>query len=183
MVAAMHKLWLRLQRYPASSSISRHYLRRFLTFARIKRESALAWFSLLTDCRSNHSFDPVHRDMDKMFASARGSRFRSEPLIVLLLLSMFALSLHVQLAKFDNFHTFAGTHILHGDLRPDGDAAGQIFADVPRVATAALAAILFRLIAALPSLISGSVLPSSEPSAREFLNYLALFVRPPPLLS
>jgi hypothetical protein len=94
--------------------------------------------------------------MDKMFASAR---FRSEPLIVLLLLSMFALSLRVQLAKFDNFHTFAGTHILHGDLRPDGDAAGQIFANVPRVAAAALAAILFRLIAAPSSLISGSVSP------------------------
>jgi hypothetical protein len=102
---------------------------------------------------------------------------------VLLLLSMFALSLRVQLAKFDHFHTFAGTHILHGDLRPDGDGAGQIFSNVPRVAAAALTAILFRLIAAPSSLISGSVLPSSVPSAREFLNYLALFVRPPPLLS
>src|ERR1700677_2008757 len=157
MVAAMHKLWLRLQRYPASSSISRHYLRRFLTFARIKRESALAWFSLLTDCRSNHSFDPVHRDMDKMFASARGSRFRSEPLIVLLLLSMFALSLHVQLAKFDNFHTFAGTHILHGDLRPDGDAAGQIFADVPRVAGGGAGAAIFFFFTFPSPLLSRSV--------------------------
>jgi hypothetical protein len=121
--------------------------------------------------------------MGKTLASARGSRFRLEPFILLLALFTFALSLHVQLAKLGNLSTFSGKHVLHGDLRPNGDQPGQVFADVPGAAALALPVNVFPYIPALSPLISGSVLPSSEPSVREFLNYLALFVRPPPILS
>jgi hypothetical protein len=95
---------------------------------------------------------------------------------------MFALSLHVQLAKLDNLSTSPGKHILHGDLRPNGDKPGQVFADVPGTAALALAANLLPHISELSQLVSGFDLPSSEPSVRELLNYLALFVRPPPVL-
>jgi hypothetical protein len=122
--------------------------------------------------------------MDKRAASARGSLFRLEPFIVLLLLvSTFALSVHVQLAKCDNLSTLPGKHILHGDLRPNGDKPGQSVADVHCATVLALIVHLLPQISAPSRLISGSVLPSSEPSIREFLNYLALFVRPPPVFS
>jgi hypothetical protein len=121
--------------------------------------------------------------MDKRAASARGSRFRLEPFIVLLLLSTFALSLHVQLAKYDSLSTFPAKHILHGDLRPNGDQPGQSFADVHGATALALIVSLLPQISAPSRLISGCALPSSEPSIREFLDYLALFVRPPPVLS
>jgi hypothetical protein len=122
--------------------------------------------------------------MDKTSASARGSRFRLEPVIVLLLLSTFALSLHVQLAKYDNLSTFPATkHILHGDLRPNGDKPGRSFADVHGATALALIVNLLSDKSTPSRLMSGSVLPTSEPSIREFLDYLALFVRPPPILS
>ena len=138
---------------------------------------------LLTDHRCGLSFDPVVRDLSTSSLSQRCSRFRSEPFVALLLLFTLALSLHLQLARYDNFAAFPARHVLHGDLRPDGDHAGQVFAEADRVATApALAIALLTLITALSRLISSSVLPSSEPSVREFLNYLAVLVRPPPLL-
>jgi hypothetical protein len=121
--------------------------------------------------------------MDKTSRSARSSRFRLEPFIVLLLLFTFALSLHVQLAKYDNLSTFPGKHILHGDLRPNGDKPGLASAALCGAAVLALIVNLSPQLSAPSRLISDSVLPSSESSIREFLNYLALFVRPPPVFS
>jgi hypothetical protein len=45
----------------------------------------------------------------------------------------------------------------------------------------ALAVNLLAHTTAPPRLVASSALPSAEPSLREFLNYLVLFVRPPPL--
>lgn len=118
--------------------------------------------------------------MNKSPGSARGSRFRLEPFIALLLLTTFALSLHVQLAKYHNLSTFPGKHILHGDLRPNSDQSRWGIADVLEAAALEMVANLLPHISALSRLISGSVLPFSEPSVREFLSYLALFVCPPP---
>jgi hypothetical protein len=46
----------------------------------------------------------------------------------LLLFSAVALTLHVQSARYRQSLAFAGGHILHGDLRPDTDAAAKILA-------------------------------------------------------
>jgi hypothetical protein len=85
----------------------------------------LTAIALLTDYRCSRSFDRVRREMDKTSASATGSRFRLEPFIALLLLFMFALSLHVQLAKIDNLSTLPGKHILHGISDPTVTSLGK----------------------------------------------------------
>lgn len=119
--------------------------------------------------------------MNRALASAGGRRFRSAPFLVLLLVSTFALSLHVQLAKYDKLAAFPGSHILHGDLIPDGDKPAQVFTGVPEMPVLALIANLLGI--SLPRVNLDSVLLSDETSVREFLNYLALFVRPPPVLA
>ena len=63
--------------------------------------------------------------MDKTSASARGSRFRLEPFIALLLLFMFALSLHVQLAKIDDLSTSRGSTYCTGNSDPTVTSLGK----------------------------------------------------------
>lgn len=120
--------------------------------------------------------------MDRPLAPAGGSRFRLAPFILFLLLSTFALSLHVQLGRYDHLSSFSGKHILHGDLRPNGDKPVQNFAEAHGATVSALAVSVSPHISSLSRLISNTALPSSETSVRKLLSYLALFVRPPPIL-
>ncbi|MGD0118065.1 MAG: hypothetical protein ABSD30_08380 [Candidatus Binatus sp.] len=115
--------------------------------------------------------------------SASGARFRLKFFVALMLLFTFSLSLRVQLAKYDQLFTFPAKHVLHGDLQPGSDKSGRIFADVHDASALALAVNRGLHTATAPHQhISGSVGPFAEPAVREFLKYLALFVRPPPIL-
>jgi hypothetical protein len=117
--------------------------------------------------------------LNKTLASGSESRLPTS-FIALLLLSTFALSAHVQLARYDRLATFPAKHILHGDLRPDCDNYGQLFAEVDGAAHFAFAVGVLLLASRACRLIAACALPSCEPSVRKVLKYLSLFFRPPP---
>jgi len=98
-----------------------------------------------------------------------------------MLLFIFALSAHVQLARYNSVFAFPARHILHGDLRPDSDKSGRVLAGAYDATVLAVAIDLLPRTTVLPRLVTSAVSPSAEPSLREILNYLVLFVRPPPL--
>lgn len=112
--------------------------------------------------------------------SVSGSRLRLELFVVLLLLFTFALTLHVQLARYNSLSVFPVSHILHGDLRPDSGQPARVLAAVE--SAMALAAVVgLSLIGPRFRLIRGSILFSIELPIRELLIYLEMFLRPPPL--
>jgi hypothetical protein len=133
----------------------------------------------LTEWRCDHNFDRVRGEIDNPPVSTSPSRFRSRLLIAFLLLTTVILGLHVQLAKCDHPPTFAGGHILHGDLRPGGDRADQEITVAHHVAAIVFAVRRAQVVALSPA-ASGAIVPSIEPSVREFLSYLTLLLRPPP---
>ncbi|MGC1397512.1 hypothetical protein [Candidatus Binatus sp.] len=124
----------------------------------------------------------MRRKIEHTSASPDDSPSRLQALVAVMLLFTLALGLHVQLARYDNLSTFPTRHILHGDLRPDSGTSSGIFADIHDAVALVFAAGLLPRSNAAPRRFSGSVAPSAEPVEREFLNYLALFVRPPPVL-
>jgi hypothetical protein len=98
-----------------------------------------------------------------------------------MLLFIFALSAHVQLARYDSVFALPARHILHGDLRPDSDKSGRVLDGAPDATVLAVAVDPLPHTTAPPRLVTSSLSPPAEPSLREILNYLVLFVRPPPL--
>jgi hypothetical protein len=117
--------------------------------------------------------------LKRTLASAGESRV-PKVVIGLLLLSTFALSVHVQLARVT---AFPAKHILHGDLRPDCDNHRQLFTEVDSAAHLTFALGIVALAAGAPRVVPAYVRSSIEPSFRKMLKYLSLFFRPPPLSS
>jgi hypothetical protein len=95
-------------------------------------------------------------------------------------LTTIALGFHIKFAAFEAPIRFPGKHILHGDLRPDCERAGKRFAELHGATLPLLLGIVIRHFLEFPHLRWFSVVPFSEPSAHEFLEFLVLFVRPPP---
>ncbi len=97
-----------------------------------------------------------------------------------MLLFTFALSLHVQLARYDNLSVFPASHILHGDLRPDSGQPARVLAAVDGAMALAAVVGLLAVAGLRPHLIGGFVLLCADDGVRELLIYLAMFLRPPP---
>jgi hypothetical protein len=100
-------------------------------------------------------------------------------LVAVLLLSTFALTLHLQSVRYQQPLEFAGAHILHGDLRPDSDAAAK----TPElVAHPVVAIILWIAILATAVLRTARATSFDDPFHFRFLRYLRRHFRAPPQL-
>lgn len=98
-----------------------------------------------------------------------------------MLLFTFALTLHVQLARYNNLSVFPATHILHGDLQPDNGQPTRVLAAMDGAMALAAVAGILALVDLRPHSICGFVLLCAKRCVRELLIYLAMFVRPPPV--
>jgi len=108
-------------------------------------------------------------------------RFKLQALVGLLLLSTFALALHVESARYEQPLAFAGGHILHGDLRPNtGDAPANILALAISTTPAILLSML--VLARLPLLASRADDFSDRRTRQSLMRYLARLFRAPPRL-
>jgi hypothetical protein len=100
-------------------------------------------------------------------------------LIACLLTSTFALTLHLQAARYQQPLEFAGAHILHGDLRPDADSSAK----APRLlAHPMVAMVLWIAILAITAPRAASDISFEDPFRSRFLRYLRVLLRAPPQL-
>jgi hypothetical protein len=132
----------------------------------------------LTECSSGSNVDQVMDNRSQ--TSARGSPRRYRAFALLLILTTIALGFHIQLAAFEAPLRFPGKHILHGDLRPDCEKAGKRFAELHGATPSVILVVVAWHFLEFPHLRAFSVVPFSEPSICKFLDFLILFVRPPP---
>jgi hypothetical protein len=113
--------------------------------------------------------------------STGGFRLQLKSFVLILLVSTFALCLHVELAKYDAHVTFPAKHIVHGDLQPRGKQPRQIFAIANnKVGLGLSVGILPPGKDAVHPFLSEPWSQHFDFAVPQFLNYLALFVRPPP---
>jgi hypothetical protein len=98
-----------------------------------------------------------------------------------MLLFTFALSLHVQLARYNDLSVYPARHILHGDLRPDSGQPARVLAAIDGAMALAAVAGIFALVDLRPHSTGGFVLLCADDGVRELLIFLAMFLRPPPL--
>jgi hypothetical protein len=132
------------------------------------------------DCRSNLGYTCRMDRRSHTSASLCARRYKA--FVLLLVLTTIALGVHIELARCEAPLRLPGKHILHGDLRPDAERAGKRLAELPAATPSRLLVIITRQLLEPPNRRPLYVVSFSEPSVRELLNFLVLFVRPPPAL-
>jgi hypothetical protein len=113
---------------------------------------------------------------------ASASQLRIQAFVAVLLLSTFALTLHIQAARYAQPFSFPTRHILHGDLRPDNHRMARIVRQIRISAVPALAMSL-AVVAMAIFLVARPVAATSGGCDLALLSYLARFFRGPPSFS
>ena len=109
---------------------------------------------------------------------ARGAEPRSSrSLAAALLLSTFALFLHIQSAKNSGDFLFNTAHVLHGDLEVESESLGEVFTSICGESSLGLRAISESIRSELPEFLFLPILPAGASSR---MKYLARFFRAPP---
>jgi hypothetical protein len=108
------------------------------------------------------------------------SQFHIRLLPAFLLVSTFALALHIQFAKIHRQYLFHTTHVLHGDLRSDTEKPTETSAQLcsPSVHAGFVALVIIHRSFRWP--IFFSVEPACDFSLVHLTRYLARFFRAPP---